>query len=257
MAVPRWEVPCCRFGEGCWRPGCMFGHPPGQARLRQVRALADFWQGALCACLSRDGEEDGAAEEETPATAKEAAGARALRKRRGLLKKRAPPKKRTPRRRGGPRGGAARQVVGEGALPGARDEEPKPVSDASAEYLTITLDMRGLTELGVRYRVDEAGHMVIVGIQRGGLLMAWNRANPDRMAMAGDVVVSVNGQSSEAHALARVLQVLARMRDAGNSIQDMDMVLVLKRDQKSRQEPNVKLLGEQALKTQATVLGQV
>eukprot|EP00418_Pyrodinium_bahamense_P017619 CAMPEP_0179103758 /NCGR_PEP_ID=MMETSP0796-20121207/48093_1 /TAXON_ID=73915 /ORGANISM="Pyrodinium bahamense, Strain pbaha01" /LENGTH=59 /DNA_ID=CAMNT_0020801675 /DNA_START=8 /DNA_END=184 /DNA_ORIENTATION=- len=59
------------------------------------------------------------------------------------------------------------------------------------------------------------------------------------MAMAGDVVVSVGGQSMNDHALVRVFQMQQRMHDAGNSIQDTDMVLMLKRDQKSRQEPNV------------------
>ena len=36
-----WQVPACRWGVRCWRPGCVFQHPEGHADT--VLALAAHW----------------------------------------------------------------------------------------------------------------------------------------------------------------------------------------------------------------------
>ena len=37
-------APACRFGPGCWRPGCIFDHgKDGQARASFIRTLSDHW----------------------------------------------------------------------------------------------------------------------------------------------------------------------------------------------------------------------
>ena len=42
LAGPRWRKEC-KWGNGCWRPGCAFAHASGAERRQAVQQVAAWW----------------------------------------------------------------------------------------------------------------------------------------------------------------------------------------------------------------------